>query len=230
MNILGVIPARAGSKGVPGKNLIEIGGRSLIERAVASALESERLSRVLFTTEDAGYRDIALKAGAEAPFLRPAELATDTAGTWDVMRHAVNWLEENEGWSTDYLVVLQPTTPFRTGAHIDATIALVLDEGAEAALSIREVDYPPQWMMLRESNGRMKPLIEGGPKVSRRQDAATVYQPNGLVYVLPRARLDHADPIMVTDKRGYIMDFADSINIDDPWQVDLARIIEAKRA
>lgn len=224
LNILGLVLARAGSKGLPGKNLMRIRGRSLLERAIGSARESRHINRVLLTTEDAGYAEVGRAAGAEVPFLRPPELATDTAGTWDVVRHAVHWLEAEDHWPVDVIVLLQPTTPFRRGHHIDAVVDQVL-AGTDTAMTVREVDYPPQWMMRMDEGGRLFPLITDLPRPKRRQDAVKVYQPNGLVYVLRRPILDRAVPVPGPETVGVPMGFEESVNIDDAWQFDLATVM-----
>lgn len=227
--VVGIVLARAGSKGLPGKNMLPLGGRSLIEIAVASALEARLVDRVLFSTEDEGYANVAQQAGAEAPFLRPPALATDTASTWDVIRHAAAWLELEDGWTPDILVVLQPNTPFRRGSHIDATIEPILSGVAKSAMTVREVDYPPEWMFHLDAEGRMSPLLPGTAKLSRRQDARPTFQPNGLVYALRRELLANQPPMPDADTRAIVMDFADSINIDGQWHYDLTRVFWDRR-
>src|SRR2546422_3487765 len=118
----GVIPARGGSKGLPGKNLRKLGALSLIGQAVASARESALLGRFIVSTDSPEIAEEARRNGVEVPFLRPAELATDQAGMLPVLQHAVRWLEASAGVRPELIVTLQPTSPFRTGALIDATI------------------------------------------------------------------------------------------------------------
>src|SRR5262245_34932951 len=126
----GVIPARGGSKGLPGKNLRKLGPLSLIGHAVASAREASWLTRFIVSTDSADIAEEAKRHGAEVPFLRPAELATDQAGMLGVLQHAVRWLESSAGVRPDLIVTLQPTSPFRTGAEIDATIRKVTNTGS----------------------------------------------------------------------------------------------------
>jgi len=224
-NILGVIAARGGSKGIPRKNLLTLGGKTLLELAIESAGESRLLTRTIVSTEDDELADVARSTGAEVPFMRPFELASDTASTWSVMRHAVSWLAESEGWQTDVLVVLQPTTPFRRGEHIDKTIRVLLDTGAEFAMTVREVDYPPHWMLRMDGDGCLSRLLDDGRTYARRQDAPKFHQPNGLVYVVRRDVL-MKDPVFpCSDARGVLMSYEDSINIDEWWQYRLAQLI-----
>jgi len=227
-NILGVIPARAGSKGLPRKNFLPLGGKSLLEIAIGSAGESKMLSRFIVSTEDDELRRIAVDAGAAAPFIRPAELATDEASTWDVMRHAVDWLAEHENWQTDVLVILQPTVPFRRGAHIDATIKRLLESDAPAAITVREVDYPPHWMLEEGEGGKLERLVDDGKTYSRRQDTPPAFQPSGAVYAIRREILDNDPPLPNPGMLGVRMAFEDSINIDQEWQYHLARQLWAR--
>lgn len=213
-NILGVIPARGGSKEVPRKNLLEVGGRSLLVRAIDSATESRLLTRTIVSTEDAELAAAARSAGAEVPFTRPVELATDTAATMPVIRHAVEWLADNAGWRTDIVVILQPTTPFRRGAHIDAVVRLVLDKGIGSAISVRKVDYPPQWMLKMDDEARLTRLMAEGAAITRRQDAPPTYRPNGLVYALTYDKLMAGVTLPDADTHGVLMEDSESVNID----------------
>jgi CMP-N-acetylneuraminic acid synthetase len=229
LNILGVIPARGGSKGIPRKNLLTLGGKTLLELAIESAYSSRLLSRVIVSTEDEELYEVSKAAGADTPFIRPTHLASDTASTWSVMKHAVSWLKEHEGWHTDILVMLQPTTPFRKGTHIDQTIEMVLDSTAESAMTIREVDYPSHWMLRLQSDGRVSRLIHSDREYTRRQDVPKAFQPNGLVYVIRGSALDNGSGLPGNSTRGLMMSFEDSVNIDEWWHYRLAQLIWAER-
>lgn len=224
---LGIILARAGSKGVPGKNLLRLGGVSLLGLAIRSARESQLLTRTIVSTEDPKLAEEALSHAAEVPFRRPAELATDTAGSWDVVRHAVCWLEQEEAWHPDVVVLLQPTTPFRRGRHIDAVLELLHETGAPACITVREVDYPPQWMLRREPDGRIRPFLEG-VRPTRRQDAERIYQPNGLVFAVRGERLEAKNPVETEETQSVLMEMEESVNIDDPWQWALAQALHER--
>src|SRR5215470_14965568 len=138
--VFGVIPARGGSKGLPGKNLRALGKLSLIGHAVASSRESSRLTRFIVSTDSPELADEARRHGAEVPFQRPAELASDQAGMVPVLQHAVRWLEST-GTRPDLVVTLQPTSPFRIGADIDRTVAKVVETGADSAQTLSEASY-----------------------------------------------------------------------------------------
>lgn len=228
--VLGVIPARGGSKGLPRKNLLTLGGKTLLELAVASARRSRLITKLIVSTEDDELRAAAERAGAELPFRRPAELATDTASTWDVLRHAVGWLDAHEAWHADIVVLLQPTTPFRRPEHIDGVVDLLVDSSADSAMTIREVDYPPYWMVRLAPDGRLSSVIEGGHRYLRRQDTPPVYQPAGSVYALRRETLMTLQTLLPTpETRGFIVDAEDSVNIDEWRHFELARAIWERR-
>lgn len=225
--ILGIVPARAGSKGIPLKNLLTLGGKTLLELAVLSSLASKLITRTIVSTESERLAEVGRAAGADIPFMRPDELASDTASTWSVVKHAVNTLDD-QGFRADLVVVLQPTTPFRTGAHIDEVIQAVLDSDALTALSTREVDYPPQWMFRVDDHKRIHKLIDG-PPLTRRQDAIPIYQPSGLVYAARREALMR-DPVMPgPDTLAVAVSQEDAVNIDAMWQYRLAEYMWEER-
>jgi CMP-N-acetylneuraminic acid synthetase len=224
--VFGVIPARGGSKGLPGKNLRVLGKLSLIGHAVASSRESARLTRFIVSTDSAELADEARRHGAEVPFQRPAELASDQAGMVPVLQHAVRWLEST-GARPDLVVTLQPTSPFRTGDDIDRTIAKVIDTGADSAQTVTEAGYHPFFMKTLEGD-RTVALFADGHKYVRRQDAPAVYQPSGAVYVTRRDVLMNEGRVLGADNRGIVQGFEAAVNIDTEWDFLLAELILAK--
>jgi CMP-N,N'-diacetyllegionaminic acid synthase len=225
--VFGVIPARGGSKGLPGKNLKRLGALSLIGHAVASAREARTLTRFVVSTDSAEIADEARRHGAEAPFLRPAELANDHAGMVPVLQHAVRWLESAAGVRPDFVVTLQPTSPFRTGAEIDRTIATVADTGADSAQTLVEASYHPFFMKTLDGD-RTIALFADGKKYVRRQDAPAVYQPSGAVYVTRYPVLMEDGQVLGHDNRGIVMSFEASVNIDTEWDFLLAELLLAR--
>jgi CMP-N,N'-diacetyllegionaminic acid synthase len=224
--VFGVIPARGGSKGLPGKNLRVLGKLSLIGHAVASSRESARLTRFIVSTDSSELADEARRHGAEVPFQRPAELASDQAGMVPVLQHAVRWLEST-GARPDLVVTLQPTSPFRTGDDIDRTIAKVIDTGADSAQTVTEAGYHPFFMKTLEGD-RTVALFADGHKYVRRQDAPAVYQPSGAVYVTRRDVLMNEGRVLGADNRGIVQGFEAAVNIDTEWDFLLAELILAK--
>ena len=209
----GVIPARGGSKGLPGKNLRALGKLSLIGHAVASARESKRLTRVIVSTDSPAIAEEARRHGAEVPFVRPAELASDEAGMVPVLQHAARWLETAERITPDMIVTLQPTSPFRTGEDIDRAIEKLIETGADSAQTLSEASYHPFFMKTLDGD-RTTSLFHEGHCYVRRQDAPAVYQPSGAVYVTRYRVLMEEGRVLGDDNRGLVMGFEASVNID----------------
>lgn len=225
--VFAVIPARGGSKGLPGKNLKTLGRLSLIGHAVASAREATRLTRFIVSTDDEAIAAEARRHGADVPFVRPDDLASDRAGMVPVLQHAVRWLEST-GARPDLIVTLQPTSPFRVGADIDRTVAKVVETGADSAQTLVEASYHPYFMKTLEGDVTHA-LFEEGYGYVRRQDAPTVYQPSGAVYVTRYGVLMSQDRVLGKDNRGIVMDFAASVNIDTEWDFRLAELVLRQR-
>jgi len=229
LNILGIIPARGGSKEIPRKNLIKIGEKTLIELAVNSANESKLLTRTILSSDDSEIIDEGKRCGCEVPFVRPLELSTDTSSTFDVIQHALDWLIKNESWKADILVILQPTTPFRRGHHIDSVIEILLENNSDAAITIREPDYSPYWMMKIDKDNKLSSIIEGGNRYKRRQDTPKVYQPAGMVYAFKKELLNEINSLFpFKDTRGFIVPKEESINIDSYLDYELAKTLSEK--
>ena len=220
----GVIPARGGSKGLPGKNLRKLGQLSLIGHAIASAREACRLTRFVVSTDSPEMAEEARRHGAEVPFLRPAELASDQAGMVRVLQHAVRWLEGAAGVRPDLVVTLQPTSPFRVGDDIDRTIEKVIETGADSAQTLCEASYHPFFMKTLDGD-RTVALFADGHKFVRRQDAPSVYQPSGAAYVTRYAALMEDGRVLGADNRGVVTGFEASVNIDTEWDFLLAELI-----
>lgn len=229
MKILGVIPARGGSKEVPRKNLLKLRGKTLVELAIESAYESQLLTRTIVSTDDNEIIKEATRVGGEIPFKRPSRFATDSASTFSVLKHAVKWLNNHENYKPDIIVILQPTTPFRRGHHIDGVIKLLLDSDADAVITIRKPNYPPHWMMKVDKKNRLSNLIPGGTKYMRRQDTPVVYQPAGMVYAFNPELLNEIDfSLPFKDTRGFVVPEHESINIDTNLDFELAKSLADK--
>lgn len=222
--VFGVIPARSGSKRLPGKNLRVLGRMSLLGHAVASAREASTLDRVIVSTASVEIADEARRYGAEAPFLRPPELATDDAAMVPVLQHAVRWLAESEGLRPDLVVTLQPTSPFRSGADIDRAVQKLLETDADSAQTVTEACYHPFFMTTLDGD-RAIPLFPDGHKLLRRRDAPPAYQPSGAVYVTRHHVLMQQGRITGDDNRVVVMGFEASVNIDTEWDFRLAELI-----
>ena len=222
MIALGIIPARGGSKGLPGKNLMALGGRSLIRRALDSAADSALLTDYVVTTDSDAIAAEAVNAGGRV-IMRPAELATDECGMVPVLQHAVR---AYGGRRPDLIVCLQPTSPFRTGAMIDGTIRKVIDTGADSAQTVTEAPYSP-YFMCHVYGDDVSWLFTHAHL--RRQDAPVVYMPNGAVYVTRWRTLMDEGRVLGDDNRAVVCGFEESVNIDTIWDYRLAEVIEAAR-
>lgn len=182
--ILALIPARGGSKGLPRKNILPICGRPLIAWSVDKALRSKHVDTVLVTTDSQEIADVAQAAGAHVPFLRPAELATDRSSTYDAIRHALTYLEEKEGKTFDYVVLLEPTSPLREDDDIDRMLERLISNAAEfdSIISVGEVDEHPS--IVRRLNGlNLEPFCPELLQTKRRQDNEPAYFPYGVAYI-----------------------------------------------
>lgn len=222
--VFAIIPARGGSKRLPGKNLRVLGRMSLLGHAVASAREASTLDRFIVSTASAEIADEARRHGAEVPFLRPPELATDEAGMVPVLQHAVSWLEATAGIRPDLVVTLQPTSPFRTGADIDRTVQKLLETDADSAQTLTEAEYHPFFMSTLDGD-RVIPLFPDGHKFVCRQDAPPVYQPSGAVYVTRYHVLMERGRLLGENNLAVAMGFESAVNIDTEWDFRLAELI-----
>jgi CMP-N-acetylneuraminic acid synthetase len=155
---LALVPARGGSKSIPRKNIRPLGGRPLIEYVLRAIAESGVVDRCCVTTDDAEIAAVARNAGADVPFLRPQHLATDTTPGTDVILHAVEWLEEQEGETPELVLVIQPTEPFVRPEQIREALALLLERGADSAITVTEVprNHHPYHVRVIDPDGRLE--------------------------------------------------------------------------
>jgi len=219
--IIALIPARGGSKSIPGKNIKEFCGKPLIAWSIEAARQSGLASRVIVSTDYDEIADIAKKFGAEVPFMRPAELAQDTTPTLPVMIHAVSYLLEAENYKPDYVLLLEPTSPGRQARHIKEAAELAFKTGADAVVSVVEVPgrYSPFWQFKVGADQRMEIATGGSLKsiITRRQNLPKTYTRDGAIYLFKTKLLFAAEPsIYGDDARAYIMDPAYSLDIDTP--------------
>ncbi len=210
--ILGLIPARGGSKGVKDKNIIDLCGRPLISYTIEAANKSRYIDNVVVSTDSEKIAKVAKAAGAEVPFLRPAELASDTSKTIDSVLHAINTLG-GMGQKFDVVVLLQPTQPLRTAEDIDAAIEYYFSSGERDLVSVSEVDDHPILMRRFGEDGQMYHLLEGS-STCRRQDMDCYYRVNGCIYINQILRLN--DKTSFNDNElGFIMPREKAVDIDE---------------
>ncbi len=204
MKILAVICARGGSKGVPKKNIRLLGGKPMIVHTIEVARRCKSVDRVVVSTDDAEIAGIARASGAEVPFMRPAELATDAAPKLPVLRHAVSYLEAELGYSPDIVVDLDPTSPLRTEKDVESCIRMV-EEGADNVFSVTEAHRNPYFNMVEIIDGRVRLVKEPPEALFRRQDAPQVYDMNASIYVWKRDALMSSDSVFLEKTKVYIM-------------------------
>jgi CMP-N-acetylneuraminic acid synthetase len=224
MTVLGLIPARGGSKGVPGKNIKPLGGKPLICWTIDAALGAGRLDRIIVSTDCEKIAAVAKAAGAEVPFLRPRHMAADTTTDGPVMTHAMNWLAENENRPVSMLAYLRPTTPFKSPRIIDHCIS-VLDANA-AFTGVRTITrvegvHHPYWMH-RVTGGTLGPFIDGldERRCFGRQSLPPCYRVNGVVDVL-RPNVVAEDPMLYGPCIGTV-ELEESVSVDIDTHLDFA--------
>jgi len=228
-SIVGLIPARGGSKGVPGKNIKLLGGKPLIAWTIDAARASGLLDRVMVSTDDPDIAETARRYGAEVPFVRPASLAVDETPALDVALHALDWLE-SQGALPEYLVWLQPTSPFRTGEDIAAGIALMEHSQAPAIVGVCEARVHPLYVVKINPDGALEPFMPGAAGKTRRQDLPDAYQVNGAFYLNRSLALRQDRSFIPNGTRPLIMPPERSIDIDSAWDFFLAQTILDQRA
>ena len=221
---LAVIPARGGSKGLPRKNILSLGGRPLIAWTIRAARAARSIDRVIVSTDDDEIADISRAAQAEVPFRRPAELATDTATSVDVVRHVLGHCDA-AGYQPATIVLLQPTSPLRTAGDIDAALALLDTTDASAVVSVAPAHPHPFLCKTIGPDGTLTDLVELTVPPTRRQDLPEAYALNGAIYAIrTKAFLEYATflpPYTVP----FIMPAERSVDIDSEFDFRLAEFL-----
>jgi CMP-N-acetylneuraminic acid synthetase len=217
LRILGVIPARGGSKGVPRKNVKLLAGKPLLQYTIESALEATTLARVVLSTDDEEIATVGRALGADAPFVRPDHLADDTAPMLGVVQHAVGSLEQAGDVPYDGVCLLQPTSPMRPPGLIDRCVGLLESSDADAVITVLSVpdEHNPHWVFEPDADGWLRLATGEAQPIARRQDLPATYHREGSVYVTRRAALD-AGSLYGDRMLGVHVNPALSVNIDGP--------------
>jgi len=228
MKILALITARGGSKRIPGKNIRPLGGKPLIEWSIDVVNNIPEISEVLVSTDDPEIADIAKNAGALVPWLRPVELATDTATSVDVALHALDWYEAEKG-KIDGLLLLQPTSPFRKRTTIKQGIALFRDHQQRPVLGVSPAKSHPMWCYSLDGN-TLKPFVENKGEHLRSQDLPPAYVANGAFYLIAPNDLRDNHSFYGGDMIPLIIDEpGESLDIDTEWDWMMAETIIQNR-
>jgi CMP-N,N'-diacetyllegionaminic acid synthase len=214
--VLAIVPARGGSKGVPGKNVRKLAGRTLLDYTVLAARGSGVIDRIVLSTDSAEIADAGRRAGMEVPFMRPPELAQDDTPMLPVIQHAIEALAA-DGWTADVIVLLQPTSPMRRPSHVRDAVRMLQEAKADSVVTVIELPrhLSPDYVM-RIEEGVLRPFLDTGAGVTRRQDARPAYSRDGTVYACWRTTLERFGNIYGERCQPLMLDAADSLSIDSP--------------
>lgn len=211
--MIAIIPARGGSKGLPGKNIREFDGRPLISITVTEALKVPEISRVIVSTDDIKIAEVAQEYGAEVPFMRPAELASDESPALEAYFYTIDRLREEENIEYKDFIVLFPTAPLRRALHLSEAIQLFYEKRADSVISVSESLVPIEWTRNINEEGKLVPFFSDGNK--NRQDYKITYIPNGQIYIFNVDRLKETRAYYMENTYPYITDKEYYGDIDD---------------
>ena len=228
--ILSVITARGGSKTIPRKNILPVGGKPLIAWTIEAAQASPSLSRNIVSTDDQEIGDIAQRWGADVPFIRPTELAGDASPHIPAVQHAVRWVEAHDQEKPDWVLLLQPTTPLRTSEDIESAIRLMLEKECDSVLSVCEAASHPYLTKRITKGGFIEDFIETPCGYLARQSLPRVYALNGAIYLARREVLMKEGTFQTDHTCAYIMPPERSLDIDTPWDLHLAGLVLRHRS
>lgn len=220
-----LITARGGSKRLPRKNILPICGKPVLAWTIEAARAARAVDRVILSTEDEEIARIGRDAGAETPFMRPADLSSDTASHVDVIHHAIDALEQETGQIPDRLVLLQPTSPLRSAEDIDAALALSVDKQAESVLSVTMARDHPMLVRRLETTGKLSPFMTIPEGYLRTQDLEPAYALNGAVYVLSPQAFRQRRTVLSDSPLAYVMPRDRSLDVDDLFDLELVEAL-----
>lgn len=226
--ILCVIPARSGSKGLPGKNIKRLLGKPLIAYTIEQAKDSKYIDRIIVSTDSRKISKIAEQYGAEIPFIRPKRLATDRSSGIDVLLHAIDWMEKKEKYNFDILVLLHITAPLRNAKDIDNSIELLFKKDADNIFSVTESHRNPYFNMVEIDHNKRIRLIKKG-NFTTRQSAPRVFDMNSSIYVWKKKILKEKKSVFLKKSGIYIMPKERSIDIDDYIDFRISEILMRER-
>jgi len=229
-SIFALITARKGSKRVPRKNIRMLAGKPLIQWTIEAARNSHKVDRILMSTDDSEVADIGRTNGIEIPFLRPSELAIDSTTHIDVVTHALEWLQNNEGSMPDYLLTLQPTSPFRRAEDIDAAIGLLEDHpGIKAVVSVCESKHSPLDTLCVSPNGVLEHQFNIDCEQEQIKNGQKSYSRNGAIYINSSSSLLNDRTFLPPGTMAYLMPGKHSIDIDTEFEFHIAELLMRER-
>ncbi len=226
--ILSIITARSGSKKLKDKNILKLFGKHLIGYTIEASIKSKFIDKTIVSTDSMKYIQISKKYGASVPFKRPKYLAKDNSHHPDVCLHALNYLEK-KGFFYDYIIMLQPTSPFRSNIHIDKAIKKFYNEKNNSLISLKKQEYPP-WWMFKFKKSKIFPILSYNSKINvfnlERQQFDEVYRPNGAIYITKKEILKKGNLVDYRSCGYFLMEEKDSIDIDSKADFELAKAIK----
>jgi len=221
---LAIIPARGGSKRLPRKNVLDLAGKPLITWTIQAGLKSKYIDKVIVTSDDEKILDIAKFFYAET-IKRPDELASDTATTFDAIKHVIENIEKY-----DYVVLLQPTSPLRNEKHLDEAIELLMSKKADAVISVCKMDHSPLWSNVLPEDGSIVNFLKDDIKNKRSQDLPSYYRLNGAIYICRTDVLLDEETFFINDNIfAYQMERKSSVDVDNNIDFELARILKENK-
>lgn len=222
--MLAVIPARGGSKGVPGKNIKELAGKPLIVYTIEAAITSNIFEKVIVSTDSPQIAEIAVDFGAEVPFLRPQEISGDLTSSDDVIFHALSYYQQ-QGIEYEEVCKLQPTSPLRNSRHLQEAYQLFCERNADFLVSVCECEHSPLWSGVVGDDLRLDNFISEKVKRACRQDLPTYYRLNGAIYMGKTNQFYENKSFLGKNSVAYIMRQEDSVDIDSQLDFKIAEII-----
>lgn len=219
-DILIIIPARGGSKGIPRKNIKPLNGKPLIYYAIDTARTITTDENICVSTDDVEIKSIVEAYGLQVAFLRPDELSTDTAGTYEVLLHALDYYEK-QGKHYQAVLLLQTTSPFRTADQVKEALSLYDQSNADMVVSVKECPANPYYNVFEEDENGYLHVCKGDGNIFRRQDAPKVYEYNGAIYIMDAHTLKRTHMHKMQNRVKYIMDAKSSFDLDtlQDWQM-----------
>lgn len=226
--IIGLIPARGGSKRLPGKNTMQFNGHPLISWSIRAGMRSKYIDDIVVSTEDEDIAKISKKYGADVPFKRPMSLAEDDSTTIDVILHALEFFSK-ELRHYDYIFLLQPTSPLRTNTHIDESIEFFFEKGADSVIGVSEVSHPIEWASQLSDEGTMEDFYNSLNNIGSGDKTSKHFMINGAIYFISTQKLLETKSIIQKHNSfGFEMDRKYSIDIDHQLDFDYAEFISKK--
>lgn len=220
---LAIIPARGGSKRLPRKNVLDLNGKPLMAHTIEAGLKSKYIDKVIVSSDDEEILNISQKYGA-LTIKRPDRLASDTATTFDAIKHAIENTNEH-----DYIVLLQPTSPLRDENHIDEAIELLEAKGADAVVSVCEMDHSPLWSNTLPEDANMSMFLRDEVLNKRSQDLEKYYRLNGAIYICKTEKLLEEESFFLKENIfSYVMDRESSVDIDEEIDFKIAELYTSK--